>query len=221
MTVLTVLLALVLFIFLVMLIRINVIIESKGSDTSLTLKVLGIPIRLMPKKEKKKKIKLSDYSPSAMRRKKAKEEKRQKKLDLKKKKAEKEKLPEKKKEKEPLSETVSFIGELVKYLIGKFLGHLRIDMTRIKIKVGSEDAAKTALLYGMVNTAVSALLDILDSITNVKKKKKTEISVTCDFVSDKTEADIKLGFSLRIWHVFSLAFGALKRYLKKMFKSAI
>ena len=85
--------------------------------------------------------------------------------------------------------------------------------------MGSEDAAKTAILFGVINQAALALFDILNSITNVKKSRKTEFSVKADFTSEKIFYDIKLAFSIVIWQALALAFGALFKYVGKMIKN--
>lgn len=213
MTGLWIILGILLFIAFILLIRVKLIIEYHGADVALTLKIFGIPIRLMPKKEKIKRIHLSDYSYKAVQKRKKKEEKRKAKP-----KKQKQKEAPKAKEKQPLSESISFIAELVKYLLAKFFGHLRIDVTEIRIAVGSDDAARTAIMFGIINQAAAALLDILGSITNVKKSRKNEISVYADFTSDKIRADMNIGFSLCVWHALSIALGSLFRYVGNMLK---
>ena len=218
---LIILFSILLLITLIMLIRVKLVIVYRGNDVKLILKILGIPIKLMPKKEKKKKLRLSDYSYKAVQKRLKKEEKKKAKA-AKKKKSEKEatEKPKQKKEKAPLSETISFIAELVKYLVGKFFGHLRIDMTEITILVGSDNAAKTAIMFGVINQSVIALLKILDAITNVKKTRKCKVSVAPDYTGEKIKANIRIAFSLRVWHAFSIALGALFRYVGNMIKKA-
>lgn len=213
MTAFLILFSLLLVLAFILLIRIRVTIDYKGEDIKLKLHILGIPITLLPKKQKKKKIRISDYSYKNQQ-KKLKKSKKQK--PAKGKSNAKEETP---KEKPPLSEAIPMIADIVKYLLGKFFGHLRIDVTEIKITVGSDDAAKTAIMFGIINQAAAALFDLLSSITNVKKNRKNEIAVYADFTSEKTVININLGFSLRIWHVFSIALGTLFRYLKNMLKS--
>ncbi len=222
MTGLIIALAILLFITLILLIRLKIVIDFHGDDVKLILKVLGIPIKLMPRKEKKKKLRLSEYSYKAIRKRKKKEERKKEKAALKaEKKSEKEAAKQKKaKEKQPLSETISFICGLVKYLLGKFFGHLRIDVTEIKITVGSEDAAKTAIMYGVISQATAVLLDILGAITNVKRHYKSEVAVTADFTAEKIRADINIAFSLRVWHAFSIALSALFRYIGNIIKKS-
>ena len=211
MTALIIIFSILLVIALVLLIRIRVVIDYKGEDIKLHLRILGIPIRLLPRKQKKQKIKLSDYS-----------YKKQQKALLKKPKKEKKKKKKESvnvKEKPPLSEAIPMIGDIVKFLLKKFFGHLRIDVTDIKITIGTDDAAKTAIMFGIVNQAAAALFDLLSTITNVKKNRKNEIAVYADFTSEKTVININIGFSLRIWHLFSIALGTLFKYLKNMLKS--
>ncbi len=211
MTALIILFSILLLIVLILLIRIKVVIDYKGEDIKLNLLILGIPIKLLPKKEKKKKIKLSDYSYKNQ------QKQLQKKPKKEKKKNKKENINVK--EKPPISEAIPTIADMVKYLLKKFFGHLRIDVTEIKITVGTDDAAKTAILFGIVNQAAAALFDLLSTITNIKKNRKNEIAVYADFTSEKTVVNINLGFSLRIMHLFSIAFGTLFKYLKNMLKS--
>lgn len=209
MTALIILFSILILIALILLIRIKVIIDYRGEDIKLKLRILGIPIKLLPRNQKKKKIKLSDYS----------YKKRQKALQKKPKNVKKKKEVAKVKEKPSITEAIPTIADIVKYLMKKFFGHLRIDVTEIKITVGTDDAAKTAIMFGIVNQAAAALFDLLSTITNVKKNKKNEIAVYADFTSDKTVININLGFSLRVWHLFSIALGTLFKYLKNMLKS--
>ena len=209
MTALIILFSILILIALILLIRIKVIIYYRGEDIKLNLHILGIPIKLLPRKQKKKKIKLSNYS----------YKKRKKSLQKKPKKVKKKKEKVNVNEKPSITEAIPTIAEIVKYLLKKFFGHLRIDVTEIKITVGTDDAAKTAIMFGIVNQAAAALFDLLSTITNVKKNRKNEIAVYADFASEKTVININLGFSLRIWHLFSIAFGALFKYLKNMLKS--
>lgn len=215
MTGLIIALAVLLTIVLILLIRVKIVIDFHGDDVNLFLKILGIPIRLMPKKERKKKIRLSDYSYKSVQKRKKKEENKK---APKKPKKEPSKLHEK--EKGSFTDKLSLITEIVKYLLGKFFGYLRIDVTKIKISVGTEDAARTAIMYGIINQAAAILIDILESITNVKRNKKTEISVSADFTSEKIKSDINIAFSLRVWHALSIALGVLFRYIGRMINKA-
>ncbi len=213
MTGLFIFLGILALILIILFIRVRIIIDYHGEDLILKLKILGIPITLMPRGEKKRKIRLKDFSHKVL------EKKQRKAAKTNKKKTEKKQKKQiQQKEKAPLTEVIPEITRLVKYLLGKFLGHLRIDITKIYISVGSDNAATTAIMYGIINQAAAALLDILSAITNVKKDRKSEISVVADFTSDKIKTDINIGFSLVLWQLFSIALGTLFRYVGNMIK---
>ena len=205
---LKIILGILLFLVLLLFLRVKISVISDGGDTKLLLRILGIPIKLYPSKPKKKKVRLSDYTPRGLRR-------AQKKKDKQALKEEKKKKPQQEeKEKPPLSDTVSAITALVKKIVSKFFRHLRIDVAKIHISVGTPDAAKTAVLYGVVCQGVAYLCEILERITNVKKTKQTDISVVSDFVSGKTKADIDISFSLVVWQALDILIGAALEFIK-------
>ena len=81
------------------------------------------------------------------------------------------------------------------------------------------DPATTAVAYGAVSQAVSYLLALLQNNKNVRGLKKADLDIECDFLSDSIAADIELSFSMRVWHVFHIAFAALGSLIKKKVKS--
>lgn len=220
MTALIIICAIFLFLLLIMLLRIKITICMYGEDSVVKLKILGITWLRLPKKEKRKKIRLRDYSYSAILKKKKKEQKR---FEKEKRKAEKEFLKKAKKEDDKsnveelsLGEKISLIASVVKVLLKKIFKYLRVDVTLIDITVATDDAAKTAIAYSAVSQAVALLLDLLDSIKNVRKNRKTYISVKPDFVSEKSHADIDIGFSIKVWQILSAGLAVLIEYIKKM-----
>ena len=205
---LKIILGIILALLLILLLRVKISVVSKGENVKLYLRILGIPIMLFPKKRKKEKVRLKDYTPKALRR-------AQKKKDKKVlKEAHKEKHKASEEEKAPMCDTISTVTGLVKKVISKLFRHLRIDVTKIAISVGTPDAAKTGILYGTVCQGVAYLTEILNQITNVKKTRKTEVSVSADFVSGKTRADIDLSFSLTVWQALDILLGAVIEYIK-------
>ncbi len=213
---LKIILGILLAIVLVLLIRVKISVVSSKNEVKLLLRILGIPIRLYPGKEKKEKVDLKDYTPRALRRDEKKRAKKARREALKKKSKPEE--DEGTEEKPPLSETVSVITELVRVITSKFLKHLRVDLTKISISVGASDAAKTGILYGAVCQGVAYLTELLDKITNVKRNRRTEISVKADFLSGKTVADIDLSFSLTVWQALDILLGAAMQYIKRKSK---
>jgi hypothetical protein len=211
-----------------MLLQVQVIIEAQTS-ARVYLKILFIKIQLYP--QKKKPPKLKDYSPKRIAKR---AEKKKKKLEAKlKKKAKKEQKKKKKslqndannavgsqKPKKKMSvsdvvELVSLVLELSKTFFVRFGRRLRLDLTKIHITVGGEDAAKTALTYGAVSAGVSSLCELLDSIFTVKPKGNKDVIVDADFLSETIAVDIIVSASLRVWHALDIALAVAISFVKK------
>jgi hypothetical protein len=117
-------------------------------------------------------------------------------------------------------DSVSMIRGIAAEVIRRFFKHLRIDVARVKIKVATGDAATTAVAYGAACTALNILLPVLSEVKNFSLPREKDFSVEPDFLGETPELDVKLSFSLRVWHVFSVALGALKKFLSHKAKSA-
>lgn len=214
-----VLLIIVAILVFILLLKVKITIAYKD-ELALTVTVLGIPLRILPSKPKK--VRVWRYSLRRMRKKEAKRRlaaaKRAKanreKAAAKKQHKAKQKEAKKNQPKAPLSETIHMILALVKTVFARFGRRLHIDIARLRLVVATGDAAQTAILWGAVCPAVGALLEILDRITNLRTVKNCEIDVTPDFTAPSFTADICISFSLRVWHLFDIAFAALFSFLK-------
>ena len=113
---------------------------------------------------------------------------------------------------------LSLVRSLVAIIVRKFFKHLRIKVARLKIKVATPDAASTAVAYGAITGAVNLLLPVLEQVKNFKLPDPKDFSIEADFLGDSIELDLSLSFSLRVWHVFDIAFGALGSFLRHQFK---
>ncbi len=212
MTVVWILLAVLSLILLLMFLAVRVELRY-DSALVLRLKILGIPIRLYPRP--KKKIRLSDYRIQKIRRRQKKQykkmQKRQQKKDEKKaKKARKEKAEEK----TDILETIHLITALARKVIQKTLRYLRIDLLRLQITVGSEDAAKTAILYGAVSQSVAYLIEILSNVTKLRRYRQC-VSVQADFISEKTKMNVNICFQLRVWQILAILIAAGMTFVKE------
>ena len=220
-----IILAILLFLILLMSIRIKITIEYNES-LSVYLRIFHI-IRIVITPTKEKKLKLAKYTDKAIsKREKAAQEKalrkEQKKQEKKLKKAEKKQRlkehPEEAKRERTLSENISLITDIVKVLLRRFFKHLRIDLSRIHISIAGSDAAQTAILYGVICQAVAYLLELLGRFKTVSTPDFADVSVTPDWIGEKTSVDIKLSFSLRVWHLFDLIFRVAGRAVKHLFR---
>ena len=160
-------------------------------DVTLRLRVLGIPIPLYPAPPKK--VKVSKFKRGYPKEKTAEKP------------AEKKAKPSAKPaEKIPLGEKIDIVLSLLKKLCKKFFKHLRLDVSHIVITVGADDAASAAITYGIVSQSVAYLLAFLDAHLNIRKKRRGEISVRCDFTAERTVCDIRITASLAVWQLLDI-----------------
>lgn len=101
---------------------------------------------------------------------------------------------------EKLTELRGVLSELLE----RTLGHLSIRTARIRIRVATGDAASTAVLFGAVNGGVVLLLELLDRFGKLKTKSTDEIEVFPDYLSEKTEINVRIFFSLRVWQILCI-----------------
>ncbi len=214
----------VLFFAFIASLRAEVLI-AYSDELVLTVRVLGIPIKILPKK--KKKVKLSAYSKKnrakyeaslkekAIKKAKKKSEKKKKKDEAKAKKAA-DKAAGKEKPKKPLGETINMIRDLVAVAVLRFAKHLRIRVARLHIGVATGDAASTAILYGTVAPAVACIAAYLDSTSTLRHPAKSDIDIHADYLSEKMQIDIEIGFSLCVWQLFDILFKTGFRLIKHM-----
>ena len=103
---------------------------------------------------------------------------------------------------------------LLKKLCKKFFKHLRLDVSHIVITVGADDAASAAITYGIVSQSVAYLLAFLDAHLNIRKKRRGEISVRCDFTAERTACDIRITASLAVWQLLDIGISLAYNYFK-------
>lgn len=206
--------AVLMLLILIMLLPISLSVRY-SDEFSMTAKIGFIPIKKSP--SPKKKVKISDYSLKAIK-------KRRKKAIKAKAKAEKKKASAKPQhakgsnKKKGLLDTLSLIKELLEAIIPGLWGKLKIKISKIYVTVGSEDAAKTALLFSAVNNSVAAILAYLDNASKIKGFSKSEISVRADFLAESVSADIDISFSLRTCQALKILFDTALKYVKLKIK---
>ncbi len=209
MTAVWIILGIILFLFCLLIIRGNLILCYRD-DFSATLSVLFLRFPLYPSSNKP--VRLSDYTAKAIAKRRKKAERKMAKL------RKKEKKHTFKTEKPSAGKTIIQNLELIRNLLSSLLkasfGHLRIRSSRICITVATGDAASTAILFGAVNQSVIFLLETLSGFGTLKQSRRDQITVRPDFTADKTSADIRLVFSLRVWHLLDILFKVAITYLK-------
>lgn len=177
-------------------------------DFSVKIKVLLFNINLFPRSRKKPNPK--KYSIKAL-------QKKQNKLNPKNAKKNKP-IPQKttKKDKSTkLKEILELIKIILENVMSPFGRYLKVEIIKMHITVGTDDAAKTAVAYGGICQLTSYIVELLSNLTNVDVKKKNSIIVQPDFLEGKTNAKINITLGLRVWHSLSLAFKFFMAYIKR------
>lgn len=208
MTALYIIGGILLFIALLLLIPVGIRIKYNG-DFSLFVKIGPVSKQLIPKKEKK--IKISYYSEKNVERRK----KKQQKKAAKKKKAKKPSggTAEKKdsvlavrlKSADTAPDMIARLYDMLVLVTDRFAKRLHIKIFRLDAVVGSDNAAKTALLYGGACSLAGCIASFLAQHTELKQKRKS-INVTPDFLAEKTTAEADVLAYVRFGGVFAYVF---------------
>ena len=222
MTALIILLSILALLLLVLCLPVRFIITCREGVT-LKLKILFFGIPLFPKTEKA--VKPRRYSVGAVQKRQAKAAKKAERKALKKaaKKQKKAAAKEAQKlreahQKAPLTlrEKLVLVRVLTAALLKKTHRHLKLTAARLHVRVATGDAATTAILYGAVSASLSYLLLALGRVTRLRAKPH-DISVAADYLAERSSADIKLIFAMRVWGALALLFSLLFTFLKSKF----
>ena len=82
---------------------------------------------------------------------------------------------------------------------------MKIKIKKLNISVATGDAAKTAIMYGIVSQSVAYLLQFFDTVAKVKRARNCELNTISDFLSTKTKFEIDIVLSWRLWHILCIA----------------
>ena len=196
-----------------------------GDSTALSVRVLFLRFKILPKK--KKTYKIRNYSLKKIRKRDEKAKKKAAAAALKKKKKAEKKaeldemtreerraLKDLKKASKPaLSDLLSLICRVLGSFCFRLFGKIHIKVARLNVRVGAADAMQTAVLYGVANQSVQYLLAGLGKITNLDGLDRAEISVTPDFLSSKIDFDLKLTVRVSLGNVLSAVLRAGWKFL--------
>ena len=205
MTALIVLGIIALVIFLICMIPIGADIGYENGEFSLSAKVCGVLLQLLPKDESKPK--------------KEKKKKEKKKKD--KKEDTKEESEDKPKKKLKLDFTTDEIIALLKKVfkgLGKFT-RFKVDRFLLHYLAAGSDPYKTAVTFGRVNAIILALAPVCRERFQCPD---TDVLTDIDFTAEKTLVDFGLGFSIRIGQILgavnTILFGALGILIRNKFR---
>lgn len=207
--VLTVLGGLLLLLLLLLLLgHARVRIRCPGKALRVTLSVCGIPFTLLSDAEKEIPDPKDLEHPEALLRRERRRQRRAEKRAEKKRLRAREKAAKRAERKRTqrndqpspnLKEKLEMILALLKLLYRETGGKLRLRVRRLHLWVGTDDAAKTAILYGAVLQSATYLLQWIDTHLLRIDRRDGAMTVEPDFVSGKCHADIDLTCSIRLY----------------------
>ena len=111
-------------------------------------------------------------------------------------------------------ESISSVIDLIKSVFGEFIRYARLKVCYVDIKIATDDAAHTALVYGGASSAIYLALEFLETVVTLKKNYK-KILVYPDFASNKTEAKFKIVLRIKPIHVILAAMHLLPKLAEK------
>ena len=198
-----------------LLLKVSLIIQYDGGAI-LKLRIFFITVRIYPEKEKKRRKnplhkRMLAYAKGILKIPKLPQKKKSKK--------EEESEGKKKASASSVLETVQTVCILVKEVVSKFSKHLRIKIAKINIKLATGDAAQTAIAYGALTQSINVLFPLLEDIKNFSMPKNKNIDISPDFLSEESEIELKLVFSLRVWQILSTALAVLYKLIIHSIKS--
>ncbi len=201
-----ILLGLLLSLLLILLCPIHLTVRYEG-NVRFTLSVLGIPIIRYPKKEK---ISIKAYSKAAIK-------KRNKRLAKKEEKKKKHAATHKKKSIADILRAVKLILRILKRTYPKLIFAFRIRVCELRAVVATDDAAKTAILYGTVSQGFAYILALCEEFLWCKRSKK-RVSVVPDFCGTETSLQVKIRFTTQPFRLLRLGVAAGMMFLKEKAK---
>ena len=92
--------------------------------------------------------------------------------------------------------TIDYLIWVVKFLIKRVCPNLTVKLKRFAFTIASDDAAKTAIIYGGANAAYINLIAFLERNVDLVISKKVE-GIKCDFVNSEGSFEIKVDFILK------------------------
>ena len=106
---------------------------------------------------------------------------------------------------------VDTLVSLFRYLF-TLLSACTVTRLHLNIVAASEDAAETAMQYGILSSIVHPVVGYISSFARVRKRG-VKIKIGCDYSGQKTTVDYDIVLFARLYKVFSVIFAAEKERL--------
>jgi len=184
-----------------------------------------IKVKILPAKQKK--IRISDYSEKKLERQRRKQQKKEEKKAKKKKKPEATEEKEKKdsvlvsrlKNIDTAPDMIERLYDMLLIVSDKFAKRLTVKIFRLDAIIGSDNAAKTAILYGGACNAAMLISAFLDQHMTVKKRRGASVNIAPDFLAEKPLVSADAQMTVTLGGMFTFLFeirSVIREILKLM-----
>ena len=104
------------------------------------------------------------------------------------------------------------IAALLKKLYAVTRGRLCIRVKRMHLSIATDDAAKTAVLYGVVVQSAAYILQFIQTHFAKIERKPGAMNIRADYLTQKTHVDIDIEFSIRLFSALCIGLRMLSAY---------
>ena len=111
-----------------------------------------------------------------------------------------------------LKEKLEMILALAKRLFYKTRGKVKIKINKLHIRVATNDAAHTALLYGATIQLISYILGFIESKYTSIDRKDDDIAVEPDYSTSECSANIDIVLSAKVWRAIKIVIEMIDAY---------
>ena len=98
-----------------------------------------------------------------------------------------------------LKENLEMVLALLKKFYYKTRGKIKIKVNKLHIRVSTDDAAHTAILYGVVAQLVYRIVVYVEENYTALQRRDGDLLVEPDYASSECSADIDVVLSAKIW----------------------
>jgi len=118
-----------------------------------------------------------------------------------------------------VKENLDMILALLKKLYRVTKGNVKLHFRRMHIAIGTGDAAKTALTYGIVVQSASYLLNFIESKFTHLKRSYGDMTVYPDYTASKTTVDVDIVCKIKIRKLISIGVSMALAFLRERSKA--
>ena len=111
-----------------------------------------------------------------------------------------------------IKENLEMVLALLKKFYYKTRGKVRIRINKLHIRVSADEAAHTAILYGIVTQLLHTIITYVENNYALLEGRDENISVNPDYVSTECSADVDIVFSAKIWRALFIVIEMVDAY---------